>query len=496
MNHLEDLGLLKMDFLALKNLTIINDCLKDINNELSFDNIPIEDKEAIKIFTDVNTVGIFQFESSGMINFIRKFRPNNFDDIVSSLALFRPGPMNNIDSYINRKFGKENINYFHDDLVNILKPTYGIIVYQEQIMQIANVLAGYSYGEADVLRRAMSKKKEDVMLNLRDDFVNKSVNRGYTKELSETVYNLILKFASYGFNKAHSVSYAFISYRMAYLKAHYPLYFIKQLLSSSIGSEIKTKDYIYECKKNNISIIKPNINTSNLNYEIVDNKLLCPLTIIKNIGINAVNKIIEERTKKSFKDIFDFVSRIYGKVVNKKTLENLIDSGACDEFNYNHKTLKQNLDLIINYGEIGDLIDDDSLKPEIIEVEEYSKQELMKNELNVYGFYISNHPVTDLKLKYNNIIDIDKIPDYFDKNISIIVYTENIKEINTKNNDKMAFINGSDEIEKIEIVLFPKLYKTTEKINVGDILFVRGKVEKRYDKYQISTFEIKKIDLD
>ena len=203
MEHLEDIGLLKMDFLALKNLTIINDCLKDINEGLTFDNIPCDDDKAIKVFTDVNTIGIFQFESKGIMNVLRKFKPTNFDDIVALLALFRPGPMNNIDLYINRKYGKEKINYFHEDLVNILRPTYGIIVYQEQIMQIANILAGYSYGEADVLRRAMSKKKEDVLLNKREDFVNRSVDRGYSKDLSEQVYDLILKFASYGFNKAH-----------------------------------------------------------------------------------------------------------------------------------------------------------------------------------------------------------------------------------------------------------------------------------------------------
>lgn len=495
MTYLEQLGLLKMDFLALRNLTIINDCLNDINNKLNFDNIPCDDKDALKIFYDVNTVGIFQFESKGMMDFLRKFKPITFEDLVVSLALFRPGPMNNIDLYINRRKGIEQVDCFHKDFEEILKPTYGIIVYQEQIMQLANKMAGFSYGEADILRRAISKKNSDLMNNYREKFVNGSINNGYDVSLSNKIYDLILKFASYGFNRAHSVSYAFISYKMAYLKAYYPLYFMKQLLNGSIGSEIKTKDYIYECKKNNIKIIMPNINTSYDTYIINNNALLFPLSSIKGIGISLSKQIILEREKGLFKDIFDFISRIYDKNINKKHIELLIDSGCLDVFGYNKKTLKENLDLIINYSEIGSLLDDDALKPEIVKFNEYTKLELMKNELNCYGFYLSNNPITEVKLKHKNIVNLNETSLYFDKYINIVVSVDSIREINTKNGDKMSFIEVSDEIEKIELVIFPKFYKENVNIKIGDILLVYGKVEKRFDKYQIVVSKIEVIEI-
>ncbi len=495
MTYLEEIGLLKMDFLALKNLTMIKDCLNDIGNNLNFYDIPVDDKEALKIFYDVNTTGIFQFETTGMMNFLRKFKIQKFDDIGVALALFRPGPMENIDTFINRRFGKEKVDYYHEDLVNILKPTYGIIVYQEQIMQIASVMAGYSYGEADLLRRAMSKKKEEILINEKEKFIRQSIERGYEKEVCTKVYDMILKFASYGFNKAHSVSYAYIAAKMAYLKAHYPLQFLKQLLNGSIGSDIKTNEYIYECKKNNIILCKTNINISKEEYIIENNTLVAPLTIIKNLGILGANKIIEEREKNKFKDIFDFVNRTYGKGINKKILENLIDAGALDNFGYNHHTLKENLDIIINYSEIGDLIDDDSLKPEIKIYEEYNTQELLAFEKEAYGFYLTRHPVMDLKLKYENIINLDQINNYFDKNINVIIYAEKIKEIGTKNNDKMAFIDASDEVSKIDIVLFPKTYQKYKDIKNGKIYLIKGRVEKRFDKYQLNAFELTELEL-
>lgn len=494
MDYLEELGLLKMDFLALRNLTLIKDVLEEIPN-LTFDAIPNNDPEAINIFTSVNTSGIFQFESSGMINFLRKFKPSNFEDIVASIALFRPGPMNNIDSYIKRKRGKEKIDYIDDSLIDILKPTYGIIVYQEQIMQIANVLAGYSFGEADVLRRAMSKKKEEILLAEKDKFVKRSIDNGYSEEVATKVYDLILKFASYGFNRAHSVAYSMISYRMAYLKAHYPYLFMKSLLTMNIGSESKIKEYIYECKMNNIEILPPRINTSTNVFEVENNSIHYPLTGIKSIGINSINTILEERDKGKFKDIYDFIKRCYGKSVNKKTIESLIFAGCFDEFGFNRKTLVTNLDMLINYGEIGDILaDEESLKPVLQQQEEFSKKELLLNELSVFGFYLSSHPVIDYKIKYPETVILSDLAIYFDKIVDIIVYVDKTKEISTKKNDKMLFITGSDELNTIDIVLFPRVYEIYSDISVGDILRVKGKVEKRFDKLQIVVNEILKLD--
>lgn len=497
MNYLEDLGLLKMDFLGLKNLNIIDRVLKDLNKDgisLTMDTIPFNDKKALHIFESVNTVGIFQFESEGMMNFLRKFKPNTFDEIYACLALYRPGPMGNIDTYIKRKNQKEQVNYYSKELEPILKPTYGILIYQEQIMQVAHVMANYTLGEADILRRAMSKKKEDVLLKEREKFISRSIQNGYSKEVSEEVYELILKFASYGFNKAHSVAYAMISYKMAYLKAYYPAYFMRGLLDMSIGSSTATKEYLYEAKKNHIEILGPDINLSDIHYTIDKNKIRYPLYNIKNVGINASEAIIEERKKGNFKDIYDFVKRTYSKAVNKQTLTSLILAGCFDSFGINRKMLMMNLDVILNYAEVITYLDEDyALKPVLEECLEYTKKTLMNQELEVFGFYLSNHPVTEARIKYNKPISILNLNQYFDKFIDIIVYIKNIKEIDTKKGEKMCFITSEDETSILDVVLFPNTYKNVS-FQVGDIILLNGHVEKRFDKLQVIANSVKIIN--
>ena len=492
-DYLEELGLLKMDFLGLKNLSLIANILDEIKT-IEFDTIKEDDEKALEIFKNVNTTGIFQFESEGMKKFLHKFRPETFEDIVSALALFRPGPMKNIDSYIRRKRGLEKIDYLHENLKPILKPTYGIIVYQEQIMQIANIMAGYSMAEADLLRRAMSKKSEAILLKEKDKFIKGSIKNGYDESLAHKIYDLIFKFADYGFNRSHSVAYAMISYRMAYLKAHYPLVFMKNLLSSAINSETKTKEYIYECTKNGITIAKPNINISDMMYIKVDNKIVFPLTNIKNVGVNAAKAIIEERKNGKFKDIFDFICRCYKGPVNSKTIENLIYAGAFDSFGYTKKTLIQNLDIIINYSEIGSYITDDTFKPELEEFKEFSKRELMQKEEEIFGFYLTAHPVTEYKKNNPNVIEAKDIGNYFDKTVEVIVSVDRIKRLTTKKNEQMMFITGSDELSQIDIVVFPRVYEISPEIEIGDILDIKGKIEKRYDQYQIITNKIIKLE--
>ena len=481
MEYLESLGLLKMDFLALKNLTLIKDTIDELN--INFDDIPINDKKAINIFTKANTIGIFQFESEGMINFIKKLKPDNVEDVIASLALFRPGPMNNIDSYIKRKKGIEKIDYIHDDLYDILKDTYGIIIYQEQIILIASRMASYTLGEADVLRRAMSKKKESILINEKEKFITRSIANGYDEKIATKVYELILKFASYGFNRAHSVSYAMISIKMAYLKANYSLVFMKNLLNMVIGNSIKTNEYIYECKKLNVELTKPDINISEDKYIQKNGKLFFPLNLIKNIGVGAVELILKERHKKQFDDIFDFINRCYGKIVNRQVIESLIYSGAFDSLNYNKRTLIYNLDVIINYGEIGSLLQDE-LKPIIEEKEEFKQEELMQYELDMFGFYITTHPITKYKIKYNNL-SINEIENEINKDVELVLLVNKVKENTTKKNEKMCFINAMDEVSNIDLVLFPKVYEKNQNINRLDVIHLFGRVEKRFDKVQI-----------
>jgi len=498
MQHLEDLGLLKMDFLAIKYLTIIHNIINEVNKthktKLTFDNIPFNDKKALKIFETSNTLGIFQFESEGMMNFLSQLKPDTFDEVIASIALFRPGPMQNIPTYIKRKHGKENVEYLDKSLEPILKSTYGIMIYQEQIMKIAEVMADYTLGEADILRKAMSKKIKELLLKEEKRFVEGAFKKGYEKELIKNVFKLMIKFAEYGFNKSHSVGYSLVSYRMAYLKAHYPTIFMSNLLSIDMNDSSKIKKYLYECRKNNIQILSPDINLSSYEYKMEELGIRCPLTNIKNVGMAAAKLILEEREKTKFLDIYDFVRRCYGKSVNTKTIESLIEAGAFSVFGWNRKTLINNLDSIINYGELTkDLDEEFTLKPEMVFEEEYSTSYIMERELELFGLYISKHPVTEIRDNYKNIVLVPDIPKYFDKIIDTIVYVDKIKEVDTKSNKKMAFLLGSDEIGTIDVTLFPNMYENLSDVAKGDVILVTGKVEKRFDKYQLVASKIEKI---
>lgn len=497
MEYLEGLGLLKMDFLALETLTTIQNILTSINEKeriISFEQIPLNDPETFALFQNGNTLGVFQFEKPGMIAFLKKLKPQNFEDIFAALALYRPGPMSNIDSYIKRREGKETIDYIDSSIEEILKPTYGIIIYQEQIMQIACTLAGYTMGEADILRRAISKKKENILLAEKEKFVTKTIQMGHSKEIANQVFDYILKFASYGFNRSHSVAYAMLSYKMAYLKAHYHDHFMRCLLTSAIGSSIDTKDYIEECRNNHIEILNPNINESGKNYLVTEKGILYPLSNIKNIGATTVDVILEERKKGLFKDIYDFIKRTDRKIVNKKVLESLILSGAFDCFHITRKTLKNSLDIIMNYGEvIKDLNEEYTLKPVLELEEEYTNAEKMEQELELFGFYLSHHPVVESRKQYPTAIPLNKIELYFDQIIDVIVLVESYKSISSKNNQKMAFLIGSDESRKLDFVLFPNVYEILPAIKKGDMLLIRGRVERRFNKYQIVVHNLKNI---
>ena len=486
MKYLEDLGLLKMDFLSISNLTMIAELIDRIRtNEkinITFANIPVDDKKTMDIFRDVDTDGIFQFESDGMKKFLGKLKPNNLEDLIAAIALFRPGPMDNIDLYIRRKEGKEKVVYLHDDLKPILESTYGIIIYQEQIMEISRVMAGYNYADADLLRRAMSKKNEEVILKERPRFISQSISRGYSEEVANKIFDLILKFANYGFNRSHSVAYAIIAYKMAFLKKYFYKYFMTCLLSNSISNPVKTKVYVAEVRRNNVNILLPDINKSSSKYITESTGIRCPLTIIKNVGVIVINEIIKEREKGDFEDFISFTKRLYQSSINKKVLTSIILAGCFDSFGYNKRTLIENLDNVINYAELSKnvgLIDVE--KPLIDVYEEYSSDELVKIELDVFGFYLSYHPVS----KYNNKNNSLSIPKLFDHNINIVLLIEYIKEITTKKNDVMAFVRANDEYGTVDLILFPTVYKKYNNINVGDIIDVYGKVERRNDKYQI-----------
>ena len=496
MEYLEDLGLIKMDFLALRNLTIIQNVLKLINKEIGYDinlaNIKLDDKKTLQIFKDVDTEGIFQYESSGMKNFLRKLKPDSFDDLIAAVALFRPGPMQNIDSFIKRKEGKEKVIYPDESLKDILEPTYGIMIYQEQIMQVLVRMGNYTFAEADNIRRAMSKKKHDVMEKEREVFVKRSISNGYSKEKANEVYDLIIKFANYGFNKAHSVAYALIGYQMAYLKANYPVFFIANLLNISIGSDIKTKEYIDEAKKKNILVFKPNINVSMNYYVIKNNALLLPLNAIHNVGSSAVNDIIMERQENGrFVDFYQFVARTYGKSVNRKTIESLIDADCFRDFDVNHKTLYSSIDSALDYAMLcSDLDESLVMKPNYERESEFSENELMARELSTFGYYVTNHPASKYQKDVMKIKDMKK---FFDKYVDLVVIISSIRKIKTKKGEDMGFILGSDETGETDFIVFPKNNRYLTSVRKDDLVHVRGQVTRRLDKYQIVVSNIEKL---
>lgn len=359
-------------------------------------------------------------------------------------------------------------------------------------MQIANSLAGYTLGEADILRRAMSKKKMDVLQSEEERFISKCVQNGHSSETSKQIFDLILSFANYGFNRSHSVAYSMIAYKMAYLKYYYPKYFYSSLLTSVIGSCDKLKEYIMEVKNLKISVLKPCINHSDCSFTVFTDGIYYPFSGIHGIGSVICNQIVSKRGD-GYSDIFDFLTKVKG--LNRNVLESLILAGCFDCFNINRKTYIDNLDAIINYSELIDTLDSQYvLKPELEVKEEYSNYDLIRMEKELFGIYLSNHPVSFYKNDVNHDISLNLISNYFDKIINVVVLVERIKTTRTKNGDDMMFFDGSDEYSMANFILFPKIYQSYSDIKIGDVLSINGKVEKRFDSYQIVVSKIKKLN--
>ncbi|MBQ8193470.1 MAG: DNA polymerase III subunit alpha, partial [Bacilli bacterium] len=500
MEYLEELGLLKMDFLVIKNLTMIDNIINDIkkihNIDIDFSKIPLDDEETLNMFKTGNTCGVFQFESSGMRNFLKNLKPSTIDDIFAAIALFRPGAAVNIDEYIKRKHGESPVTYLDDSLEEITKNTYGILIYQEQIMQLANIYAGYSLGEADILRKAMSKKKVDILKAEEEKFIRKSIEKGHDEKQAKHLFELVLNFAGYGFNKSHSVVYSVVAYKMAYLKCHFKTIFFANLMTNVIGSESKTNEYILEAKANKIEIEKPTINNSDITYIVKDeNTLIYPISNIKSIGTVVSNQIKSAKEKGDFEDIFDCISRLVIEGVGKKTLETLILANVFTEFGYNRQTLIYNLDSLYNYAELTKDLDPSLvMKPELEVKEEYSDSYLLEKEKEIFGFYLSSHPTTMYKKDNPYCIPLNTVEKNYNKQIDTLILVEKIKVINTKKGDKMAFITGSDETGSREFTLFPNRFKEYPDIEAGTLLKVRGNVEKRLNEYQIIIDKIKRLE--
>jgi len=485
MGYLEELGLLKMDFLGNRNLTTVMDIIANIkkyeNIDIDFLNIPLDDKETLRLFYNVDTNGIFQFESDVMKNLLKKLKVTTFEDIVAADALVRPGP--DTTTYIDRKNNNIEVDYPSKEVEPILSRTYGVMVYQEQIMQIANVMAGFTLSEADILRRAMGKKKKEILEVQEKKFIDGALKKGYSYNIAKKFYDDILSFAQYGFNKSHAVAYSTIAYKMAYLKVHYPKYFYLSLLSMIIGSDYKTISIIREARSKGVLFSLPSINKSCEKYEIDDNGIIFPLSNIRNIGINTALEIVKVRGD-GFKNIFDTLIKLVEAGINRKTIESLIYASCFDEFGYNKNTLISNLDNLLTYAFIAKGISSDIIEPPTItEYEEFSKDVLMTWEKELFGFYLSYHPTTKYKDKYK-VINLVDIKNYYNKTIDTIILVERIKNHQDKKGNAMAFITGSDEFSSCDYIFFSSVFETVREVKKGDILLVRGKVDKK-ENFQI-----------
>ncbi len=478
MPYLEKMGLLKMDFLALEKLNIISKVSKKIKN-FNINNIPLDDKKTLKIFYDADTDDIFQFESSYAKSVLDKLKITSFNELTVSLALVRPGANKQIDEYLKNK--KEGIN-LTGDLTDILGATYGTIIYQEQVMKIFEKVGGYSLFEADDIRVAISKKKEDIINAQHDKFVSGGIKNGYSKEFVEKLFNKIKEFGGYGFNKSHSVAYALVSYQMAYLKANYSKEFMFYLLENNKDIS-KCEKMLSSLKNSGYKLLKPNINYSIDKYAEKNGYILLPLNIIRGLNDDIINKIIRVR-ENGFNDIFDFFVKT-NSFLNNETYSILIKSGALDIFKINKQTMIKNIDVILNYASI---YSDGLGKPILTKYPEYDDATLREFEVLSYGMYITNHPCS----KYKDVIKVENIKNYLFKNINMVLLIKSIRTIKDKKGGEMAFLECEDETGKVNLTMFSSLYAKNNDLKVNELIRVNVKVSKRFDKLNVLVNNIKR----
>ena len=522
MTTLEELGLLKMDFLGLRTLTVIQNAVqmaeKSSGAKIDIDHIDYDDKAVLDSLGTGKTDGVFQLESTGMKNFMKELKPQSLEDIIAGISLYRPGPMDFIPQYIRGKNNPDSITYDCPELESILEPTYGCIVYQEQVMQIVQKLAGYTLGRADLVRRAMSKKKAAVMQQERQNFVygNEAehvpgcISNGIPEKVANKIYDDMIDFAKYAFNKSHAAAYAVVAYQTAWLKYYYPVEFMAALMTSVIDNSTKVSEYILVCRQMGIQILAPDINESVGVFSVSDGAIRYGLNAIKSVGKPVIEELIREReTGGPFKDLADFIDRTSGKEVNKRTVENFIKAGAFDSFGANRRQM------MMIYGQMMDDVaqkkkkdfagqmslfdfaaeeDKASFKVKIPNVAEYSKEDLLAFEKEVLGFYISGHPLEEYEEQWKNGIshvttdflpvEEGELPKVHDGERAIVGGMITAKTMKaTKTNKMMAFLNVEDLVGNVEVIVFPRDYeKNAALLNVDSKVFVSGRISAEEDK--------------
>ena len=524
MTTLEELGLLKMDFLGLRTLTVISDAKRLVKECRGIDveiDSNMDDPEVYKLWGDGKTSGVFQFESAGMTNFMKELKPDGLEDIIAGVSLYRPGPMDQIPRYIKNKLHPDHVEYTHPALEPILNVTYGCMVYQEQVMQIVRELAGYSLGRADLVRRAMGKKKLDVMAKEREYFIYGQtdeqgnivipgcVRNGIDEVSANKIFDEMAEFAKYAFNKSHAAAYSVVSYQTAYLKKYYPEEFMAATLNSFLGNLDKVPEYIDECKRLGIEILKPNINKSFTKFTVDNKKIRFGMGSVKNVGIAAVDAIVAEREKNGpFESFTDFCERIQNEAVNKKCIECLIKAGAFDDFEQTRRTLVASYEGIIDTISNGNrksmegqvtMFDLGSSDEKLEEIKykfnimpEFSEKEMLKYEKEMLGIYISGHPLDKLrseieKVSNINTLELMKIQEETDlskdgKSVKFAGIISEVKKKFTKNNTRMAFVTVEDLYGSCEIIVFDSCYAQCANLLCDDsIVLVEGRLSIRED---------------
>ncbi len=514
MKEIESAGLLKMDFLGLRTLTIIRDTIdlikKNHNIDIDIDAVPLDDEKTFQLFAKGQTTAVFQFESGPMREYLRKLNPTSLNDLAAMNALYRPGPMEFIDDFIDRKFGKKEVQYLHPVLETILKETYGIIVYQEQVIQIANKVGGMSLAEADILRRAMGKKDLAAMKEQKVKFIDGAAKNGISKKIAQEIFEAIDKFANYGFNKSHAVAYSYVAYQTAYLKAHYTPEFLAANLTNEFGNSDKVSVFLDECRKLKIEVLPPDVNSPSVYFDVEEGKIRFGMSAIKNVGIPAVQEIIKakENIGRNFTSIFDFCANVDTRIVNKRGLEGLVLAGAFDSIDKNRARLFNVVENALEFGskvKNSTLAAEDSLfgeveeevkisEPELPYCEPWSSEELLAKEREVTGFYITGHPLTKYELAYKSLATIhlgepEKLENM--DNVRACGVITSLKTKIDKSGRTMAFFTLDDFSGSCESLMFSKVYESFGRfVKEEECVLIIGKPESSGDAIKLHIDEV------
>ncbi|SDN55521.1 DNA polymerase III subunit alpha [Alkalicoccus daliensis] len=487
MGDLEKLGLLKMDFLGLRNLTLI-DRIQELSG-IDAEELPLDEPKVFKLLSQGDTSGIFQLESQGMQKVLKQLKPTNFEDIVAVNALYRPGPMEFISVYVARKHGQEETHYIHQDLKPILEKTHGVLIYQEQIMQIAAKMAGFKLGEADLLRRAVSKKKREELEEGRRKFVEGAAEKGYRTEEAEEVYDLIVRFADYGFNRSHAVAYSMISYQLAYLKTMAPEAFYTGLMEGAVHDQEKLAGIIHEAKLRGINILSPSVQTGDASFTLKEGSIQIGLASIKYMNYRTAEEIVRWRSAGGYEGLFELCAKLPKHLRARRMFESLILSGALDEFGENRATLLATIDSALEYAiqedkkeELGEvLFPDEEINIFYEKMKPLKREEELKMEKEVLGFYVSGHPLeeaAELLVKYKRVPIMEALKQKDKSTVRLAGLLTDIRSIQTKKKEQMAFLHIEDESGETSVTVFPKAYKQYQLLfGKNEKVFIEGTIE-------------------